>query len=122
MIKIKELLNLHNDDFILWKEKKYDLTWYHLSIEGHIGFATLSNVIDLYSLFLEELESYLIKNEYPKPKEIHGWKTIYKTRGMEVCYEHDCYWVFLDDFNSIEIWDTYYYLKDVIEQLRRIEV
>jgi hypothetical protein len=122
VIKIKELLNLHNDDFILWKEKKYDLTWYHLSIEGYIGFETLDDAIGLYNLFLKELEEYLTENNHPKPNKNRGRRIVYKVRGMEVCYEHEYYWVFLDGYKSTDIWDIYYYLKDVIEQLRRIEV
>lgn len=116
-----ELLNIHNGDFILWKEDKYDITFYHIAIEGYMGFETIGDAIDLYSLYLEELKKYLVENKHPEA-ERYRWDVVYKTRGIEVCFEHGCYWVFLDGYESTEIWDTYYYLEDVIEQLREIEV
>ena len=121
VIIIETLLEIHNGDFELWKEENYNLTFYHLAIEGYIGFKTIGEFIDLYSMFLEELKRYLIENKYPKPEKSSDWGTIYKARGIEVCFAHDYYWVFLDEYTSTEIWDTYYYLEDVIKQLKKIE-
>lgn len=119
---MKELLNIHNDDFILWKEEKYGETFYHISIEGYLGFDKIEDCIDLYSMFLKKLKKYLVENKYPIPNRSYKWKTIYLTRSIEVCYEYDCYWVFLDGYESTEIWDTYYYLEDVINQLKEIKI
>lgn len=96
------------------------MTYYHVSIEGYIGFKRIKDIVNLYKLFLGELFKYLTENNYEK-KEINGWRTVYKKRAIEVCYESECYWVFLDGYESTEIWDTYYYLKDVITQLKEIE-
>ena len=63
------------------------------------------------------METYLLENNYVKPEK-YDWNTVYKKRGMKVCYEHDCYWIFLEPYKTTEIWDTYNYLKDIIEQLK----
>ncbi|PAV30367.1 hypothetical protein CIL05_07805 [Virgibacillus profundi] len=120
MLPIDTLLEIHNDDFELWKEEKYGVKFYHVSIEGYIGFEKLEDFIELYEHFLGELQQYLIENNYPKTEK-SGWKRIYSKRAMDICYGNDCYWIFLDGYESAEIWDAYYYLEDVINQLREVK-
>ena len=97
------------------------MKYYHLSIEGYIGFEKLHDFIGLYKFFLNELHDYLLKNNHPKT-ERDGWKRIYRKRAIEICYENNCYWIFLDGYESTKIWDTYYYLEDVIDQLKEVEL
>ena len=113
-------MSIHDGDFELWEEEKYGIKFYNLSIEGYIGLETIGDFIDLYNFFLEELYYYLLQNNYPKT-ERGNWNTIYKTRAIEVDFVNDCYWVFLDKYESNGIWDIYYYLEGVIEQLRQVE-
>lgn len=116
-VKCEELLSIHEGDFSLWKEEKFGTTFYRIGIEGYLGFCKLENAINLYTEFLQEFKKYLLENNYNK-FEKHEWNTVYKTRGMRIYYEHDYYWVFLESFESPDIWDTYNYLKDIIEQLK----
>lgn len=117
----EELLNIHDDDFSLWKDHSYGFDWYHIGIEGYIGFESVQSFIDLYELFLNELHEYLIKNKYPKT-ERERWRIVYSKRAIDICYENEFYWVFLEEYKSTEIWDTYYYLEDVIKQLKEVNI
>ncbi|GIN22527.1 hypothetical protein [Siminovitchia fordii] len=121
MNDIQILLEVHGGNFELWTEEKYGATYYHVGIEGYIGFERIEDFIGLYEFFLEKLHEYLTENNYAK-REVSGWKRIYKKRAIEICYESGCYWVFLDGYESTDIWDTYYYLKDVIDQLKEVEI
>ncbi|WP_405101705.1 hypothetical protein [Oceanobacillus sp. FSL H7-0719] len=116
---MKELLELHNGDFVLWSEERYGFKYYCVGIEGYIGYKRLDQFIGLYRLFLVELHNYLIENNYPKTEKT-TW--IYQKRAIKVDCVNDFYCIFLDGYESTQIWDTCYYLEDVIDQLREIEI
>lgn len=116
---IKSLLQFSGDNFEVWESYEGGLTYYNISIEGNIGYENFESSIELYESFLKQLEEYL-KNNYPK-SERNTWKCLYRTRAIEVCYESDCFWIFLEPFKSTEIWDLYYYIQDVIKQLEEIK-
>ncbi|MNH66505.1 hypothetical protein D3C73_185360 [compost metagenome] len=115
---IEELISYHHEDFNVWiSERPNDVKYYNLSIEGYIGYEKLEDCIELYNEFKDHLHEYLITNDIERP-ENDAWQCIYQSRAIEICYEHDCYWVFLDAYKSVEIWDLYYYLDDVIKQIQ----
>lgn len=120
IIFIKSLLRFCGDDFELYESIEHTLTYYKISIEGYMGFENMSEIVELYKEFLVKLEGYLIENNRPKTEK-HLWKCIYQTRAIDVCHDHDCYWFFLEPYKSTEIWDTYYYMEDVIKQLSEIK-
>ena len=84
-----------------------------------MGFETIKQVVELYKDFLVELEKYLIENHEKTDKDI--WECVYQTRAIDICYNAECYWVFLDTFKTTMIWDTYYYMEDVIKQIIEFE-
>lgn len=121
--EIKSLFKFSGDDFDVWETERYDSPYYHIAVEGYIGFENLNDLISLYTEFLQEFKKYLLKNhEEPEwRRKTHGWKSIYKTRAIDVCLDHGCYWVFLDGYESNEVWDLYDYMTDVINQLKEFE-
>jgi hypothetical protein len=126
MIFIKSLLQFHGDDFEVWQSEKQlrtnnYWTYYNIGIEGYLGFTRLQSGIDLYKEFQQILYNFLIVNNYAKTEK-HMWDCIYQTREISVCYENECYWIFLDGHESTQIWDLYYYLDDVIKQLEGIDL
>jgi hypothetical protein len=118
-IHTKTLLQFNGEDFELYESQEHTLTYFNISIEGYMGFYTIKSVIESYTMFLDKLKKYLEENH--EKTEKHGWKCVYQTRAIDVCYEGDCYWVFLDTFKSSEAWDTYYYMEGVIRQLSEIK-
>lgn len=116
---IEYLLNIYDDDFSLWKSSEYGVSYYHVSTEGYVGHDSMEEAVEWFKHFLGGLENYLITEHHEKTPK-HRWRLIYSTRAVDVCYEHECYWVFLDGYKSTEIWDTYYYLEDVIKQLEEL--
>ena len=110
-----KLFQMHGEDFKVWKLDEY----YYISVEGYIGFKKLEDFIWLYNEFLSEFKKFLNEN-YKQPKETIKWKTIYRTRGMEICYESNNYWIFLEPYKSHEIWDLYDYMQDVINQIKEV--
>lgn len=115
-----KLLQYSGEDYEIWKSQEHGITFYHIGIEGYVGFENFEDAISEYEEFLNQLHNYLKSEGYPKA-EMHGWKRLYKTRAVEVCYEFDCYWIFLEQYKSTEIWFLYYYLEDVINQLKGIK-
>ena len=116
---VEILLELDRGDFVFWKDNRYDFAYYRIDIEGYIGLKTLQSFVDMYSGYLEELHDYLTKNNYAEI-EVADWNTVYKSRAIDICHTNDCYWIFLDGYKSTEAWDVYYYLKDVIEQIKNL--
>ncbi|MFI2856959.1 hypothetical protein ACH6EH_07435 [Paenibacillus sp. JSM ZJ436] len=117
MIIIKTLLEYHGEDFeLLETEEEYGRKTYLLSIEGYMGFEKFEHFIDEYKRFNEYLHTYINEN-CDEEDEDYGWKRLYKTRAIEVCYAHDCYWVFLDAYKSSDLREIGRYMDDVIKQL-----
>ncbi|WP_220687718.1 hypothetical protein [Paenibacillus lautus] len=108
-------MQFHGDDFELYETEMYGSTYYNLSIEGYLGFDTIDECINLYKAFYEKLNTYI--NEVRKEEVFHGWTKLYRTRAIEVCFNADCYWVFLDPYKSTELRDMSFYMDDVIRQL-----
>jgi hypothetical protein len=117
MTIIKNLLQFNGEDFEVWKSKEYGITYYNIAVEGYIGFDNLDDAINLYDGFRIYLKNYLETENYKKT-ERDIWKCLYRTRAVEVYYEHGCYWIFLEPYKSTQIWDIYYYIEDVIQQLK----
>jgi hypothetical protein len=82
-----------------------------------MGCEELGDFVNLYQEFLNKIHTYLIEHDIPKTEK-HVWKCIYQTRAMDICHDHGCYWIFLDTYKSSQIWDIYYYMEDVIAQLK----
>ncbi|MDP9675387.1 hypothetical protein J2W97_001370 [Paenibacillus jamilae] len=114
------LINMHDGDFEVWKGKVWysDKDQYNISVEGYMGFETIQQGIELYEMFNAELLRYIEQNGGLKGR--HEWKKVYHTRAVEISNEHDSYWIFLDGYKSEEISDLYWYMCDVIEQLKRL--
>jgi len=116
--EVEILLSIGRSDFEFWKESIHkDFTWYHVGIEGYIGLQTLEDFISLYTTYTEKLYEYLIDNGFEYKEKNEGWNPIYQKRAMEICYENDCYWIFLDGFKDTQPWECYHYLKDVIKEI-----
>jgi hypothetical protein len=111
-------LEFSGGDFELWESQEHETKHYNISIEGYMGFEKISDIVDLYKKFIVKLEEYLMKHHEKTKKE--RWRIVYQTRDIKICYEGDCYWVFLDTFKSSIAWDTYYYMEDVIKQISEI--
>lgn len=109
-------MKFQNDDFQVYKSIINGRENYHISVEGYMGADKLDDIISWYRDFLKTFNTYLIENNI-KQTERYIWKRIYTSRQIEVCHDHDCYWVFLDGYKSDRIWDLYYYMEDVINQL-----
>lgn len=110
----ESLLKFHGEDFELYKKDNH----YHISVEGYLGFDSLDDAIQLYETFLDKMLDYLNDNNYVELDYLDkNWKTIHQSRSIHVCYESNYYCIFLDRYNSTNIWECYYYLEDVISQL-----
>ncbi len=118
---IEFLLDIDGGDFSLWQSKKDGRRYYHISIEGYIGLDYIKDFIPLYEKYLRELHTYLTKANQPKREHV-GWYRLFRSRAFEICYEADSYWIFLEEYKSEDIWETYYYLEDVIEQLEKLKL
>lgn len=118
MINLELLLDFHNGDIQVYKVQQEDADFYHIFIEGYIGFEKLEDFISFYKGFLEELKSYLQKNNLDALSEkAQKWRVVYRTRDVEICRHHNLYWVFLEPYKSDSILGIYRYLEDVINQL-----
>ncbi|MGZ7444935.1 hypothetical protein [Paenibacillus sp. TH7-28] len=119
-IKYETLLNFQGDDFEVYESSDMiNGRQYHLSIEGYIGVKKLSDLIDLYKDFSNLFYKFLRDKNYPE-EEIKQWNTIYSSREIQICYEGNCYWVFLKEYKSSYIWNLYLYLQDIIVQLEDV--
>jgi len=118
-IHTKSLLQFCGDDFELYESIEHTITYYKISVEGYMGFETVIQIVDLYKEFLVKLEEYLTENHEKTDK--HIWECVYQTRAININYKAKCYWVFLDLFKTTQIWDTYYYMEDVIKQIIEFE-
>jgi len=119
----KEVFNWQDDDFSVWKDKVWysDKDQYHIGIEGYMGFKNMNQAIECYEQFNEAFKEYIERNGGLKEKHL-GWHKIYSTRAVNVSYENECYWIFLDGYKSEEISELHWYMCDVIEQLKGINV
>lgn len=115
------LFTYNGDDFEVWKSDLHGVRYYNIGIEGNIGYENIEYFIDLYKEYLQAFLVYLTENNYIKPKREEEWKRIYQSRAIEIIHQDGYYWVFLDSYKSTEIWDLYYYMKDVIKQLEEIK-
>jgi len=115
----KNLFNFEGDDFEVYESELYGSTYFKVSIEGYMGFENFESFIGLYEKFKIKLEKYLIDNHEKTYRDIG--ECVYKTRAIDVSYESNCYWIFLDTFKTTQIWDIYYYMEDVIEQLKEVK-
>lgn len=116
-INFETLLELDDGDFSFWKEKEYDMTFYKLAIEGYIGFEDPYTFVEVYTTWLNKLHEYLVQNDYTEPAP-SSWKTVYRSRAIDIRNTGGCYWIFLDTYESTEAWRVYDYLKDVIRHLK----
>lgn len=120
MINLELLLDYHNGDIQVYKVRQEETDFYHIFIEGYIGFEKIEDFILLYKGFLEELKFYLQKNNSDALSEkTHKWNVIYRTRDIEICRHHNLYWIFLEPYKSSSILGIYQYLEDVISQLKK---
>src|SRR5690625_1666578 len=96
--EIKSLFKFHGDDFEVWETERHGSPYYYIAVEGYIGFDNLGDFVVLYTEFLHEFKKYLLENheELEWRSKTCGWKSVYQTRAIDVCQEHDSYWVFLD--------------------------
>ena len=116
---VELLLELNNGDFSVWRTvDQNNNKFYNIEIEGYIGYKDVNSFIILYENFKRSFYNYLDNNNYRKPVR-NIWKKVYQTRSIEICYEANCYWIFLEPYSSPQIWDLYYYLEDVINQIRQ---
>lgn len=97
-----------------------DVRQYRLSIEGLIGYESIQDAIDYYGQFLNILKDYIDKNFGALNESDYedSLTPLYKTRAIEVVFEHNYYWMYLDTYTGFSLGDTYDYLSDVIEQLK----
>ncbi|WP_411735066.1 hypothetical protein [Paenibacillus sp. M2] len=117
----KEVFNYQNDDFSVWKDRVWysDKDQYHIGVEGYMGFETIDDVISCYEQFNKAFKQYIEQTGDLKEKHL-GWHKIYSVRAVNVSYENECYWIFLDGYKSEEISDLYWYMCDVIDQLKEV--
>ncbi|MFE6075579.1 hypothetical protein ACFVQB_14000 [Paenibacillus sp. NPDC057886] len=118
---VEEVFDWQGDDFSVWKDKVWysDKDQYHVGVEGYMGFEDMTQAIDCYEQFNEAFKQYIEQNCGLKEKHL-GWHKIYSVRAVNVAYENECYWIFLDGHKSEEISDLYWYMFDVIEQLKQV--
>lgn len=112
-----DLFKFSGEDFLVWQSEENGIKYYNIGIEGYIGFKEIESFVSLYEDILTHFEEYLVAN-HDRPNINKDKESVYKTRAVDVRYWHENYWIFLDGYKSTEIWDLYYYVKDVIEQLR----
>ncbi|WP_336763473.1 hypothetical protein [Paenibacillus sp. USHLN196] len=117
----KEVFSWQDEDFSVWKDRIWhsNKDQYHIGVEGYMGFEDVAQAIECYQLFNESFKAYIEQNGGLKEKHI-GWHKIYSTRAVNVSYENECYWIFLDEYKSEEISELYWYMCDVIDQLKGI--
>ncbi len=123
MSKIEELFkcgsgeDFINEDFSIWKNDNY----YHISIEGYIGYHSLDHAIDYYNGFIDKFKLWLIDSNYNKPNKINPyWNSVHRTRAIDIGYMEDCYWIFLEGHKSEEIYELLWYMEDILNQLKEV--
>ncbi|WP_339304234.1 hypothetical protein NST33_17640 [Paenibacillus sp. FSL L8-0435] len=117
----EEVFSWQDEDFSVWKDKVWysEKDQFHIGVEGYMGFENMSQAIECYEQFNEAFKEYIEQNVGLKGKHL-GWNKIYSTRAINVSYENEYFWIFLDGYKSEEISELYWYMCDVIEQLKGI--
>lgn len=118
----KEVFSWDGDDYSVWKDRVWysDKDQFHIEVEGYMGFAKLSHAIHSYEKFNAEFKKYIEQHGELKERNDSGWKQVYKTNAIDISFEGDSYWIFLDGHKSEEISDLYWYMHDVINQLKEL--
>lgn len=115
------LLTFNGEDFEVYKSINDKNETFCISIEGYLGLPEIKEFINLYEDFLNRFFCYLDENKYVRKEKTSAWKTIHRQRAIEICKTDSMYWIFLDGYQSHDIWDLYDYMSDVINQLREID-
>ena len=120
--------NTNGGDLSVWKTvdhcDDYDLTHYHIEIEGYIGYKTIKEAVDYYQDMLDKLTVWIAscKNKYPNRDDEEYKKSdadlIYHTRDIEVRYNNDYYWVFTESPEFSYIDGCKEWLEDVVKHKR----
>lgn len=114
MNHIKDLFDFHEENFLVWKDEKY----YYISVEGYLGYENLEEVIQLYEEFIDKFNLFLIENNYEEPSRLNPyWKRIYQTRAIDIAFNANCYWIFLEGYKSKNIYELLWYMEDIVNQL-----
>ncbi len=96
---------------------------YQPCVEGYIGYESVQEAIDYYAKMLESYADYLTEQkvtEVPRDKDC-----LYKTRDIEISKisnDKDTLFVFTNAPQMSNRWDCYYWLEDVIEQLKQFHI
>lgn len=103
------------EDLDVWiKEETKE---YCIATEGYVFFDTLTDLISYYKIMRDAFEKFLLET-YPDFKDFKPTSTY----DDKIKYEIDNSYkghvaVFLDTYKSINIFDTYYWFRRVIEKL-----
>lgn len=117
--------NSDDGDLSVWKswDKNFKSYYYHIGIEGMIGYKDIDDAIDYYKHLRNGFKRYLKDNNVKQTKTSEH--TIYHSRDVEVIDDtaNKCTWVYVTEpsmgFN--ELYDTYLWLEDIIKQLESIK-
>ena len=123
--------NTNGGDLSVWKTvdhcDDYNPTYYHIEIEGYIGYKTLQDAVNYYQDMLDKLTVWIIsyKKDHPNRDDEKYKKydadLVYQTRDIEVRYNNDCYWIFTEPPEFPYIDGCKEWLEDVVKQLKTIK-
>lgn len=110
------------EDLSVWSiENDYGIR-YHIGIEGLIYYETLNDAIEYYKIMLNEYQKWLTDNNVQRTE--HNIKHLFKSQDIEIGKLSDESEYYINTYapSFSELYDTYWWLFDVIQQLENIDI